>query len=150
MTTQVPEQMWQLMKHRLGYTDAEYEKFRAEARNEDVLRVGADMAQKTIVFEVIESSGCNSGHAVGTRIFFSGDGNLLTKLAPSKVCAYLLPIMGQAIFAIQELWYAGADPNALRFKRAGCFDVGVQCGGWGHVVLEASVVDRERAAALRS
>ena len=25
----------------------------------------------------------------------------------------------------------------------GCFDVGVQCGGWGHIDLELKMVDRK-------
>ena len=51
------------------------------------------------------------------------------------------------IFAANELFYAGVDPNEMRFKRAGCFDVGVQCGGWGRVVLELSVADRKEISA---
>ena len=72
----------------------------------------------------------------------SGAGNLLTKLAPKKVCIYALNAATGMIFTANELFYAGVDPNEMRFKRAGCFDVGVQCGGWGRIVLELSVVDR--------
>ncbi|MEE9400694.1 MAG: hypothetical protein V3V32_01600 [Dehalococcoidia bacterium] len=49
------------------------------------------------------------------------------------------------IFASNELFYAGVDPNEMRFKRAGCFDVGVRCGGWGNIVMEIRVEDRKRA-----
>jgi hypothetical protein len=31
----------------------------------------------------------------------------------------------------------------MRFNRAGCLDVGLQCGGWGKVVVEISVRERE-------
>jgi hypothetical protein len=34
------------------------------------------------------------------------------------------------------------DPNEMRFNRVGCFDVGVRCGGWGHIALEIRVEDR--------
>ena len=50
---------------------------------------------------------------------------------------------------VQEV-AALVDPNELRFKRGGCFDVGVRCGGWGNVILEASVMDREAASQLRA
>jgi hypothetical protein len=30
----------------------------------------------------------------------------------------------------------------MRFNRVGCFDVGVRCGGWGHIALEIRVEDR--------
>jgi hypothetical protein len=45
------------------------------------------------------------------------------------------------IFSSNELFYAGVNPNDMRFKRAGCFDVGVQCGGWGRIVLEMSMTE---------
>jgi hypothetical protein len=48
------------------------------------------------------------------------------------------------IFASNELFYAGVNPNEMRFKRAGCFDVGANCGGWGHIVMEISVEERNK------
>jgi hypothetical protein len=48
------------------------------------------------------------------------------------------------IFAANELLYAGVDPNEMRFNRAGCTDVGLKCGGWGRVVVELGVEDREQ------
>ena len=53
--------------------------------------------------------------------------------------------MDKMIFAANELFYAGVDPNEMRFKRGGCFDVGLKCGGWGHISLEIKVQDRERS-----
>jgi hypothetical protein len=71
-------------------------------------------------------------------------------MSPSKVCGFVLPVMGQMLYAIHELWYAGMDPNRMCFKRGGCFDVGVQCGGWGNIVIEARVMDREEAKKLHA
>ncbi len=144
----VPDQIWDMMKARLGYSDAEIELFKKDPRNAKVMKTAGDMAGSTVVFEVVDSKGCNSQHKVGTRFYFSGDGNLLTKMSPSKVCGFALTVMGQMMYAIHELWYAGIDANQLCFKRAGCFDVGVQCGGWGHIVIEAKVMDREEAKKL--
>ena len=144
----VPDQSWEMVKARLGYNDKEIELFKKDPRNAKVLKTAGDMAGKTVVFEVVDSKGCNSQHKVGTRFFFSGDGNLLTKMSPSTVCAYALPVMGQMFYAIHELWYAGIDPNRLCFKRAGCFDVGIGCGGWGRIVIEARVMDRAEAKKL--
>jgi hypothetical protein len=144
----VPEDIWAMMKQRLGYTDEEMELFKSDPRNSKVVATGMEMVKKTIVFEVVESHGCNSEHRVGTKFFFTGDGNLISTMAPSRVCAFVMPIMTQAIFAIHELWYAGVDPNELQFKRGSCFDVGVRCGGWGQIVLEARVMGREEASRL--
>lgn len=144
-TPSFPDEAWAMVGRHLGYSDEELALFRADPRNARVLASAMDMRQKTIVFEVVESTGCNSQHVPGTRFYFSGDGNLLTRLAPSKVCAFLLPVMSQAIFGLQELWYAGVDPNSMAFRRAGCFDVGVRCGGWGRCIVEVRVLPRESA-----
>lgn len=133
---------WKITKKRLGYTDEELKLFKENPRNEDVLSKAPALLKKTIVLTVVESHGCNSQHAVGDKFTFDGAGNLLTKQCPEKVCIYALNAATAMIFASNELFYAGADPNDIRFKRAGCFDVGVQCGGWGRIVLEISVQDR--------
>jgi uncharacterized repeat protein (TIGR04076 family) len=136
---------WQFMKAHLGYTDEEMKVFRGNPRNEDVLSKAPALLGKTIVLKVVESHGCNSQHKVGDKFYFDGAGNLLTKRCPKKVCVYALSAAASMVFASNELFYAGVDPNAMRFKRAACFDVGVQCGGWGRIVLELSVQDRSEA-----
>ncbi len=135
---------WKIIKKHLGYSEDEMRLFRENPRNEDVLSSVPDLMSKTIIAEVVESHGCNSQHIVGDRFYFDGAGNLLTKLCPKKICIYALNAATGLIFASNELVYAGVDPNEMRFKRAGCFDVGVQCGGWGRVVIELKVVDREQ------
>jgi uncharacterized repeat protein (TIGR04076 family) len=129
---------WKLIKAHLGYTDEEMKAFRENPRNEDVL-------SKAPALLVVESHGCNSQHKVGDKFYFDGAGNLLTRRCPKKVCIYALSAAASMIFASNELFYAGVNPNEMRFKRAACFDVGVQCGGWGRIVLELGVQDRSEA-----
>lgn len=136
------EDRWNTMRYHLGYTDEEMITFRKNPRNEDVLSKAPLLLNKTIVIEVVESHGCNSQHKVGDRFYFDGAGNLLTKLCPKKICIYALSAVEMLIFASNELLYAGVDPNEMRFKRTGCFDVGVHCGGWGHIVMEIKIEDR--------
>lgn len=135
---------WKVMKAHLGYTDEEMKAFRENPRNEDVLSKAPALLGKTIVLTVVDSQGCNSQHKAGDRFFFDGAGNLLTKRSPDKVCIYALSAATSMIFASNELLFAGVDPNEMRFRRAACFDVGVQCGGWGRIVLELSVQDRKK------
>jgi uncharacterized repeat protein (TIGR04076 family) len=116
--------------------------FQDNPRNEDILSKAPALLKKTIVLEIVESHGCNSRHKVGDKLYFDGAGNLLTKKCPEKVCAYAVNAATPLIYASNELFYAGADPNQMRFKRAACLDVGVKCGGWGRVVMELSFVDR--------
>ena len=140
---EINERVWKIMQKRLGYSDEEMALFRADPRNADVLSKGADLANKRIILEVVESHGCNSRHKVGDRFYFDGAGNLLTDLCPKKVCAYSLSSALMMVFAANEMIYAGVDPNEIRFKRASCFDVGLQCSGWGRIVLELRVEDRD-------
>lgn len=140
------EKSWKNFQQHVGYNDEEMKRFRDNPRNEDVLMKASSLMSKTIVAKVVESKGCNSQHKVGDKLYFDGAGNLLTQLAPKRICIYALNAVTQLIFASNELFYAGIDPNEMRFKRAGCFDVGVQCGGWGHIVLELSLEDRNKLA----
>lgn len=138
------EKTWKGVQERLGYTDGEMKKFRENPRNEDVITKASALMNKTIVAKVVESHGCNSQHKVGDKFYFDGAGNLLTKLCPNRICIYALDSIAGLIFASNELFCAGVDPNEMRFRRAGCFDVGVQCGGWGHIVMELSMEDRKK------
>ena len=136
---------WGLLKKRLGYTDDEMALFKSNARNEEVVDKGIELERRKIIMKVVESHGCNSRHKTGDEFVFDGAGNLLTKESPEKICIYALNACTAMIFSSNELFYAGVDPNEMRFKRAGCFDVGVQCGGWGSVVLEMSMTEDPEA-----
>jgi uncharacterized repeat protein (TIGR04076 family) len=141
----IDEGIWKMVQEHLKYDDEEMEIFKANLRNEDVLSKTLIMLNRMIVAEVIESHGCDSGHKVGDRFYFDGRGvSLLAKLGPSKICIFALHAVALAMPAIAELTYAGIDPNQMRFKRFGCVDVGVRCGGWGHIVMEVKVEDRKR------
>jgi uncharacterized repeat protein (TIGR04076 family) len=138
----IDERLWKIAQRHLGYSEADMTAFRMNPRNEEVLAKSPGLSEKMIVFEVVESHGCNSQHKKGDRFYFDGAGNLLTERCPKKVCAYALSCATMMIFAANEMLLAGVDPNGIRFKRVGCFDVGLACGGWGRVVLELHVEDR--------
>jgi len=121
------------------------ELFRSNSRNEDVLGKAPELMDKEIIIEVVESHGCNSEHKVGDRFYFDGGGNLLGGRCPERMCVFALSSAASLIFGANELFYAGVNPNEMRFRRTGCPDVGVRCGGWGRIVLELKVVDRREA-----
>ncbi len=138
-TPVVDERVWKMVQRHLGYSAEEIERFKTDPRNLDVLSKKTAMKSKTIVLEVVESHGCNSGHRVGDRFYFDAAGNLLTERCPRNVCGYALNSAMMMVFAANEMIFAGMDANRMRFRRSGCFDVGLQCGGWGRVVLELRV-----------
>ncbi|MFW9828014.1 MAG: hypothetical protein ACFFEY_10500 [Candidatus Thorarchaeota archaeon] len=132
------------IKSHLGYTDEEMELWLQNPRNQEALFKIPGLLQKTIVIEVVESRGCSSLHKIGDKFYFDGPGNLLTKLNPKRICIYALSEMERLVFAAQELFYAGIDPNEMRIKRVGCFDVGLKCGGWGRIILELKFEDKDK------
>ena len=142
--TEIEQGVWDFMQNHLSYSNEEMKTFRENPRNADVLKKAAALMDKTIVLEVVESKGCNSQHKVGDKFYFDGAGNLITKMSPERICIYALNSMTSPIFAANELLYAGVDPNEMRFRRTSCFDVGVQCGGWGQIVMEIRVEDRKK------
>jgi len=140
----ISEDTWKLVQKHLGYTDAEMSIFRADPRNEDAISKTIPMLNKTFVAEVVDSNGCDSGHRVGDKFYFDGRGiSLLTRLGPGRRCIFALHSIALAMPAVAELFYAGVDPNQMRFKRFGCPDVGIKCGGWGHIVMEIRMEDRK-------
>jgi hypothetical protein len=137
------ERMWKIVKRHLGYSDEELGVFRGNPRNADVIEKSSILNRKYIILEVVESHGCNSHHNIGDKIYFDGAGNLLFELSPKKICGYSLCNALLLIYTANEMLYAGIDPNTIRFRRTGCFDVGLQCDGWGKVVYELRVEDKQ-------
>lgn len=133
------ERILKIIKKRFAYNDDEIAAFKNNPRNIDLLTRSRDFQNTRFVLEVVESKGCNSNHKVGDRFYFDHVGNILTDLCPPKICGYSLNSAMMMIFSASEMLFAGVDPREIRFNRASCFDVGIECGGWGRIVLELQV-----------
>jgi len=131
------------IQEHLEYTDEEMKLFLSNPMNGDLLEKMLVLSKKTIVAEVISSKGCNTLHRAGDRFYFDAAGNLLSSLNPKRLCIYALHSLTPLIYGVSEFLYADMDPNTIKFSRAGCIDVGVKCGGWGHIVMELRVEDRK-------
>ena len=140
---EVNEETWKFLQEHLGYTEEELALFCSNPKNVDIISKAPELMNKTIIAEVVASHGCASQHKVGDRFYFDGAGNLLTKLNPKRICVHALSVLSGPMFVVNELFYAGVDPNDMRLNRVGCFDVGIQCGGWGHIAMEIKVEDRK-------
>lgn len=137
------ERLLKVIQRRLGYNDKEIETFKNNPRNAELIDRSKELQNKRIILEVVESKGCNSNYKVGDKLYFDYAGNLLTELCPSRVCGYSLNSALMMVFTANEMFFAGVDPNEIRFKRASCFDVGIECGGWGRVVLELKIEEKQ-------
>jgi uncharacterized repeat protein (TIGR04076 family) len=140
--TKIDERLMKIIQKRFGYNDQEIETFCNDSRNIELLSRSKEFADKYIVLKVVKSKGCNSNHKVGDKFYFDYAGNILTGLCPSKICGYALNNALMMVFTANEMIYSGIDPNDIRFKRSSCFDVGIECGGWGRIVLELGVEEK--------
>jgi len=131
---------------RVGYTDSETETFhKGGHRTRHVERLSEAAPLYSIEAEVVESRNCNTGHEKGQKFILDVDGNFITKLCPKKMCVYLLSQLTMPVALINERLSEGHDPNDFHFMRyVRCPDVGVECLGYGEVMLKVQVVPRER------
>ena len=139
---EVNEAVWKIMKDKLGYTEEESKKFKNNPRNVKIMKAAETLMNKTIIFEVAKSHGCNIEHKIGDKFYFSAEGYMLAHQGPKKVCPFILPTMARLVWVIQERIYEGLDPQPS-FNFAHCEDVGIDCGGWGRVVIEAKGIERQ-------
>lgn len=137
------EQIVKMIQKRLGLNNKEFEPIKNNPKFRRLFDNILAGAQYRLVAEVVESEGCHSGHVKGQRLFFDSAGNLLTREAPERVCAFLMPNLTVLINAFFENFMNGRDPNEVMFNRTGCFDVGHACGGWGHVTVEMRAEKRK-------
>jgi uncharacterized repeat protein (TIGR04076 family) len=136
MESKVSEAMWNIVQKQLGYNDDEIKLFKENPRNESAVLKLPVLLNMKFVFEVMESHGCGCKHKKGDKIYFDGLGQLIPELSPKRICAFSISAVSQLIFTAQELVYARVNPNDMRLNRVGCYDVGINCGGWGNIVLE--------------
>ncbi len=131
------------MQEALEFSDEEMKQLLDNPKNVQILNKSPELMNKTIVVEVTKSHGCASQHRVGEKFYFTGDGNLLTKLCPSRMCMSALSAAGGLVGNAVTFMFAGRDANEMLFTTAGCSDVGLQCGGWGNIVMNVRVEDRK-------
>ncbi len=131
--------MLDFVKELLGYTEAQWETWKENPRNLKVVDNLMDTQKYRIVAEVTSSTGCGAGHKVGDRIIFGGDGTLLCKENPDRVCIGLLSPVNPIVGAAMDKILNGEDPTEMAFNKVHCLDVGVDQGGWGEVVIEMKV-----------
>jgi len=129
---------------RVGYTESEIEKFREGGhRTRQVSRLSRAAAKYSIQAEVVSSKNCNSGHTVGQTFILDVDGTFITKLCPNRMCVYLISQLTIPVALINERLSEGLEPNDFHFMRyVRCPDTGVDCYGYGEVMLRVQVVPR--------
>jgi uncharacterized repeat protein (TIGR04076 family) len=129
---------------RVGYTDAEMAQIpEGDPRLRQIAKLTRAAARYSIEARVVAARHCNSGYQVGDRFILDVDGNFVTKLCPPRMCVYLMAQMQVPVALINERLSEGLEPNQFHFmKYLRCPDAGVECAGYGEVMVEVKVVPR--------
>jgi len=129
---------------RVGYSAEELATFHEGGhRIRQVSHLYEAAGKYSIKAEVVRSKHCNSGHSVGQTFILDVDGNFIGKLCPKKMCVYLLSQLTIPVALINERLSEGLAPNDFHFMRyVRCPDAGVECYGYGEVMLRVEVVPR--------
>ena len=130
---------------RVGYNEDDLEKFKEGGhRVRHVRRLSLAAGLYTIEAEVVKARHCNTGYKLGDRFIIDVDGNFITKLCPKRMCVYLVSQLTIPVALINERLSEGLDPNQFHFMHeVRCPDVGVDCSGYGEVMLRVQVVSRQ-------
>ena len=133
---------------RVGYDSDQLAKIGPDdPRRRHIENLARAAAQYSIVAEVVRARHCNSGYQEGDRLVLDVDGNFLTKLGPKRLCVYLASQLVVPVAVINERLSEGLDPNQFHFMhRVRCPDAGVECGGYGEVEMQVSVVARSEVS----
>ena len=129
---------------RLNYSDSEMTLFQEGGhRIRHVNHLAQAAPLYSIQAEVVKSRHCNSGHVNGQKLILDMDGNFITKLCPKRLCVYLISQLTLPVAMINERLSEGLEPGDFHFMRyVRCLDVGVECLGFGEVMMQVSVISR--------
>ena len=143
---EMTEKIVQKYGKRVGYTESEVEKFHEGGhRIRQVKRLSQVASQYSIEAAVVHAKHCNSGHKIGQTFILDLDGNFIPKLCPKKMCVYLISQLVIPVALINERLSEGLEPNDFHFMRyVRCPDAGVECYGYGEVMLKVQVVLRAK------
>jgi hypothetical protein len=132
----------------VGYRQADLANFQAgDPRVRQMERLGRAAAKYSIQAQVLRARHCNSGYQAGDTFILDVDGNFITKFCPKRLCVYLISQLAVPVALINERLSEGLDPNQFHFMhQVRCLDVGVDCSGYGEVMLKVQVVPRVKEA----
>jgi uncharacterized repeat protein (TIGR04076 family) len=133
------EQFWQRFQQHMNYTDAEMEIFKADPDKVKMVTETRDFVKCNIIAEVIESHGCHAQHRVGDRIVMDGNGQMITKQCPDKVCLFAASALHPSVSAIYERFVSHSDPKHERSSVVQCSDIGLENDGWGKILMKVYV-----------
>ena len=129
---------------RVGYTEADLEKFQESGPRVRLMeKIAAASARYSIEALVVQARHCNSGYKPGDKFILDIDGNFISKFCPKRLCVYAVSQLAVPVALINERLSEGLEASEFHFMRqVRCLDVGVECGGYGGIMMKVSVIPR--------
>ncbi|MBI2916852.1 MAG: hypothetical protein HYY01_02575 [Chloroflexi bacterium] len=128
----------QRLKDTHGYTDEQLDLYLAN--NPRALRVIHNFAGKfreyKMVAEVVQSRGCALHLKAGDKLVLTSDGLLLADESTAALCLWALAPLVPWNYMVYDRLIEGQDPTEFGLDRVRCLDVGLECGGWGEVLMK--------------
>ena len=143
----VQENTWKGVQTIMGYSDKELEIFKNQPRTMKIVSRLSGMKDASVIFEVKKVHGCIAGHKKGDSFVFPNAGSMDLKNSSPQLCPFLMPPMTRMMWVLQERVWEGLDPLPL-YASGQCDDVGLDCDGWGRVVIEARIMKPEEVKSL--
>jgi hypothetical protein len=135
----IPDAVWKHIQKLTNYSDKELEIFKNQPRTRKIVRRFEKLSAASVIFEVKKAHGCVAGHKPGDYYLFKNGGSMDTRNSSPGLCPFLMPPMTRIMWIVQERVWEGLDPLPL-YQAGQCDDVGLDCNGWGRVIIEARLV----------
>ncbi len=130
-----------------GYSDQEMTRFMKQPRTPKILGKLDAIGQTSVIFEVKQSQGCVAGQKEGDYYLFPNGSVMDLKNSTPHLCPFLMPPMTRMMWILQERVWEGLAPLPL-YATGQCDDVGLDCDGWGRVIIEARIMTPEETGSL--
>jgi uncharacterized repeat protein (TIGR04076 family) len=140
------EKFWKRFQEHMNYSDEDMEIFRSDPEKVKMVTTAPEFVKCRIIAEVIEAHGCHAQHKVGDKFVMDGNGQLISRECPEKMCVFAVAALQSPVNMIYERFMNHADPKHERTNTVQCSDIGLDKGGWGKVLMKVYVEGPDMSA----
>lgn len=132
------EELWKRIQRALALTDKQVDMVKASPHRRKLLESGPEQVRRKIVAEVVEAQNC-AAHGVGAKYVIRANGVLRVDDNSGRLCVSVLSLLYPVVDAVSNALAEGYDPKPFAERFIRCPDTGIECGGYGRVLLKVTV-----------
>jgi hypothetical protein len=130
--------LWKANQKALGLTDKQVELMKKDPKAVKLIEHSPELATKKIIAEVVKTKNCLC-HKVGDKIVFRVAGGMVKEESSKNPCLYAIAPLATIGYVIFDRVAAGLDTSELMVDTISCWDVGVENGGVGEMLMKIHV-----------